>query len=436
MNLNRISTANFANVMGVSQATLQKWEANGTYKPHKDTESGEKYFLIEELRHISPFKEMLSGLWEEETRTLPLRPYKGVELFAGAGGLALGLHKAGIEHQLLCEWDTHACATLRANGWSEEVLEGDVAQVDFSPLRGTIDLLSGGFPCQAFSYAGKQGGFEDTRGTLFFELARAVREIQPRVFLCENVRGLAAHDQGRTLETIRQTIAELGYTLVEPRVLRAIFYQVPQKRERLILVAVRNDLAPLAHFEWPAPYHRVLTLRDAFYKGILYPQDVPDSEGQRYPSKKEKVMKQVPMGGYWRDLPEDLQKEYMGGSYALPGGKTGMARRLSLDEPALTLTCAPAQKQTERCHPTETRPLTIREYARIQTFPDAWKFCGPLSAQYKQIGNAVPVNLAYAIGRAIVRLLNALEKTCPPVVQSTSSWNKENLLKKQEGMLF
>ena len=99
----------------------------------------------------------------------------------------------------------------------------------------------------------------------------------------------------------------------------------------------------------------------------------------------------------------------MAGSLLLPGGKTGIARRLSLDEPALTLTCAPAQKQTERCHPLETRPLTIREYARIQTFPDEWAFAGSVSSQYRQIGNAVPVNLAYAIGRALVRLLNSLE---------------------------
>ena len=105
-------------------------------------------------------------------------------------------------------------------------------------------------------------------------------------------------------------------------------------------------------------------------------------------------------------MPEIVAKEYMKGSYNLGGGKTGMARRLSMDEPSLTLTCAPAQKQTERCHPTETRPLTVREYARIQTFPDYWQFCGSLSAQYKQIGNAVPVNLAWAIGRSIMRLFN------------------------------
>ncbi len=96
-------------------------------------------------------------------------------------------------------------------------------------------------------------------------------------------------------------------------------------------------------------------------------------------------------------------------SYFLGGGKTGMARRLSWDEPSLTLTCSPAQKQTERCHPDETRPLTVREYARVQTFPDAWKFSGPITSQYKQIGNAVPVNLAYALARSLVRLLNDIE---------------------------
>ena len=124
-------------------------------------------------------------------------------------------------------------------------------------------------------------------------------------------------------------------------------------------------------------------------------------------------MAMVPEGGDWRDLPVKEQKQYMGGSFYLGGGKTGMARRLAMDEPSLTLTCAPAQKQTERCHPIETRPLTVREYARIQTFPDDWTFMGSLTQQYKQIGNAVPVNLAYAMGRAIIRLMNAIEAIQP-----------------------
>jgi DNA (cytosine-5)-methyltransferase 1 len=117
-------------------------------------------------------------------------------------------------------------------------------------------------------------------------------------------------------------------------------------------------------------------------------------------------MKLIPEGGYWRDLPEKLQKSYMGASFYLGGGKTGMARRLSWNEPSLTLTCNPAQKQTERCHPSETRPLNVREYARIQSFPDSWKFCGSVASQYKQIGNAVPVNLGFHIGRALIAILD------------------------------
>lgn len=403
-----ITASNFADIMGVSKATIQKWEANGTFVPTTD-DKGNKFFYVNDLTLVPEIKEMMDSNWENELQTRPLRQYTSVELFAGAGGLALGLEMAGFKHVLLNEIDHNACMTLKSNRSEWNVIEQDIRTLSFKDMRGNIDFLSGGFPCQAFSYAGKQGGFNDTRGTLFFELARSVDEIRPKVFMCENVKGLLAHDKGKTLNTIKNVISELGYTLIEPRILKAILYKVPQKRERLILIAVRNDLADKANFKWPAPYHRIMTLRDAFFKGELYDTDVPESPGQKYPEKKQKVMELVPMGGYWKDLPVEIQKEYMRGSFMLEGGKTGMARRLSLNEPSLTLTCAPAQKQTERCHPTETRPLTIREYARIQTFPDDWQFSGSLSSQYKQIGNAVPVNLAYAIGRSLIRFLNDIE---------------------------
>jgi DNA (cytosine-5)-methyltransferase 1 len=185
-----------------------------------------------------------------------------------------------------------------------------------------------------------------------------------------------------------------------------MFYQVPQKRERLFLVGIRKDLKAKELFKYPDPYHRIMTMRDALKKGELYSTNVPKSHGAQYPEHKRKILELIPQGGYWRDLPDEYQREYMGKSYHLGGGKTGMARRLSWDDPSLTLTCAPAQKQTERCHPDQTRPLTVREYARIQTFPDNWEFQGSMSSQYKQIGNAVPVNLGYAMGRALVRLLN------------------------------
>lgn len=408
-----LSITNLADLTGTSFATAQKWGKSGVYPLHKN-EAGKEGFYMEELTDVEPVKMMLETNWDNEFKTTPRRHYTSVELFAGAGGLALGMHMAGFKHVLLNEMDTMACRTLRQNRAEWNVLQGDVHRVDFSPLRGKVDFLSGGFPCQAFSYAGKKGGLNDTRGTLFFELARAVKEIQPKVFMGENVKGLLSHENGRTLNIIRNAISELGYTLIEPKVLKAIMYQVPQKRERLILIAIRNDIYERGiQFKWPDPYKRVMTLRDAFFCGELFDTDVPKSEGQIYPSKKARVMSMVPEGGDWRDLPVEMQKEYMGGSFFLGGGKTGMARRLSMDEPSLTLTCAPAQKQTERCHPTETRPLTVREYARIQTFPDNWEFAGNMSAQYKQIGNAVPVNLAYAIGRALIRLFNDIDTMMP-----------------------
>lgn len=410
-----ISENNLAALLGTSNATVQKWGATKTYTTYLS--NGIKGFNLEDLHEIPEIDAMLNSSWDDEYQVAPLRQYTSIELFAGAGGLALGMSKAGFHHVLLNEFDHSACQTLSVNHPDWNVIEGDVRDVDFTPLRDKVDFLSGGFPCQAFSYAGKQGGFNDTRGTLFFELARAVKEIQPKVFLGENVKGLLSHDNGRTLQTIKNAIAELGYTLIEPRVLKAIMYQVPQKRERLILVAIRNDIANKVSFQWPSPYSRVLTLRDAFYKSVIYDTSVPSSPGVKYPPKKQKVLDLVPQGGDWRNLPENIAKEYMGGSWLLGGGKTGMARRLSLDEPSLTLTCSPCQKQTERCHPLETRPLSVREYARIQTFPDNWLFAGTISDQYKQIGNAVPVNLAWAIGRSLIRLFNDIQRIFPEETQ-------------------
>ena len=161
-------------------------------------------------------------------------------------------------------------------------------------------------------------------------------------------------------------------------------------------MAVRNDLK--MPFMFPKEKNYTISIREAI-------KDCPKSAGQEYPEKKKKILELVSPGGYWRDLPVKLQKEYMGASFYMGGGKTGMARRLSWDEPSLTLTCSPAQKQTERCHPDETRPLNVREYARIQTFPDSWNFHGSTASQYKQIGNAVPCNLGYHIGKCLIAML-------------------------------
>jgi len=335
--------------------------------------------------------------------------YTSIELFAGAGGMALGMEKAGIEHLLLNDFDRYATETLKKNRPHWNVIHEDISKIDFKPYRG-VDLLTGGFPCQAFSYAGKKRGMEDTRGTLFYEFARALKESKPKVFLAENVKGLKSHDGGRTLETMVEVFESMGYDVLEPTVLKGIHYHVPQKRERIFIVGIQKEYTKKVMFKWPTPSSKIYNLKDALRKGELFDSDVPLSEGQVYPEKKKKVLDLVPAGGYWRDLPLDLQKEYMMKSFYLGGGKTGIARRIAWDEPSLTLTCSPAQKQTERCHPDETRPFTVREYARIQTFPDSWEFVGSMTNKYKQIGNAVPMNLAYAMGQSLVALLDDIAK--------------------------
>jgi DNA (cytosine-5)-methyltransferase 1 len=407
-----------ADILSVSKETVRKWSVNGRLPAARTMASGLVGYRWEDLLGFPAAQDLAQSRWDLEATIRPVRPYRAIELFAGGGGLALGLEVAGFETAALNEMDHDACDTLRRNRPSWNVIEGDVSTLDFTGFE-AIDLVSGGFPCQAFSYAGNRAGFEDARGTLFFEFARVIRETQAKVFLGENVRGLLTHDSGRTLEVIKSVISDIGYTLVKPRILKALFYRVPQKRERLALVGIRNDLATrLEKFTWPSVAGRVYTLRDALCKGELFDCDVPPSAGVSYPEHKAKIIAKVPPGGYWRDLPDALQREYLKGSYHLEGGKTGMARRLSWDEPSLTLTCAPAQNQTGRCHPVETRPLTIREYARIQTFPDEWVFCGSTMSQYKQIGNAVPVNLAAALGRSIVAFLNEIEANAPAATVS------------------
>lgn len=341
---------------------------------------------------------------------MPKKEIKAIELFAGAGGLALGLENNGVKSIMYNEIDKWACATLRHNRPEWNVIQEDISKIDFTEYRGKIDLLTGGFPCQAFSYSGKKLGFNDTRGTLLFEYARAIKESQPKMFLAENVKGLKTHDGGRTIQTILDTIDEIGYDLIiVPTVLNSMNYDVPQKRERIFLIGIRKDLNnDNIKFNFPEKTDNIPTVRDAFKKGWLYNSDVPVSEGSLFSENKKMIMDLVPEGGNWNQLPLAVQKSYMKASFFSGGGKTGIARRLSMSEPSLTILCSPSQKQTERCHPQETRPLQVRESARIQTFPDEWEFIGPVGAKYKQVGNAVPVNLATAVIRELVKTLNNL----------------------------
>ncbi|MFA6972784.1 MAG: DNA cytosine methyltransferase [Gallionella sp.] len=319
-----------------------------------------------------------------------------IEVCAGAGGLSSGLMKAGLTPVLLNEIDKDCCNTLRKNHPGVPVKCCSMLDLNLDAWIGKLSLLIGGVPCQAYSQAGNRRGFDDPRGNLILEFAKLVHKLRPRMFMIENVKGLLSHDKGQTLaEVISRLSADDLYT-IEYKVLNASFFNVAQKRERVFIVGVLKSENKTFHY--PEPEAEVKVLRDVL-------TDVPVSAGASYPESKIELFSLIPQGGCWVNLPPDLQKAYLGKSFESGGGKRGILHRGSLDKPSLTILCSPSQKQTERCHPTENRPYTTRESARIQSFPDDYEFTGSMSSQYKQIGNSVPVELARRMGMSIMDCL-------------------------------
>ncbi len=319
-----------------------------------------------------------------------------VELCAGAGGMAIGYERAGFSHSLLLDKNHTACRTLRANrpGWN--VVRADITKtpdVFFHQFR-AANVLHASTPCQSFSYAGDGKGLDDPRGTIFYDVLRALEAIAPDYLVIENVPGLVTHSRGRTFNHMLGHLKLRGY-VATAKVLNAINFRVAQKRKRLFLVARRSDLPDV--FQYPKGGGYGLTLRDAL-------QDVPDSEGYEYSEERRKALSYVPPGGNWRDMPDEVARAYMGSDYwtvGSGGGSAMLGYRLAWDKPAPTILCQPNGKRTERCHPDDTRPLRTRENARIQSFPDEWTFTGGTHNQYVQIGNAVPPNMAAALARAL-----------------------------------
>lgn len=341
---------------------------------------------------------------------MAVKKFKSIELFAGAGGLAIGLEKAGFEHIGLVEFNKAAAETLKTNRPKWNVLHEDVENVasrnletEFNIKKGELDLLSGGAPCQSFSYAGKRLGLEDVRGTMFYHYATFLHKLQPKMFLFENVKGLLSHDSGKTYQTILNIFEDEGYITFH-QVLNAWDYGVPQKRERLITIGIRKDLALSTKFSFPHPHKYKPILKDVILEAN------PDKKHCAFYSEaKTKIFALVPPGGYWKNIDPKIAKAYMKSCWNMEGGRTGILRRMSLEEPSLTVLTNPGMKQTDRCHPLEIRPFSVRENARIQTFPDSWILKGTLSEQYKQVGNAVPVNLAKDIGLQIIKSLKEMK---------------------------
>jgi DNA (cytosine-5)-methyltransferase 1 len=364
-----------------------------------------------------------------------------ISLFTGAFGLDLGMEQAGFHTVSVVEKDRDAVKTIALNRpflqesavsreiekvSSQELLEegGRVLDLGRALRPGEVDLVTGGPPCQPFSTAGKRGSVMDPRGSLFMDFTRIVKEVQPRFFLMENVRGLlsapirhrAINQRGKdypplesdeiagaALRVVLAEMEELGYNVVY-NLLEAADYGVPQNRERVVFIGSRDGEAAT----FPLPKYckdgknlpKWRTLRDAL-TGLVD----PEPEFMAYSESRLKFLRLLQAGQNWRHLPEELKKEAMGGAYDSGGGKVGFYRRLSWDKPSPTITTSPHQKATDMCHPVELRSLSVRESAKIQTFPDDWIFYGSVSSKYKQIGNAVPVLFAKEIGSYLFNLI-------------------------------
>lgn len=350
-----------------------------------------------------------------------------ISLFSGAMGLDIGLGRAGLNVVIGQDFEPSCVETMKANG--HKVLGGDIREIKPETLLeltglhvGEPFMICGGPPCQPFSTAGKRLGINDPRGSLFMDFIRMIDYIRPRFFVMENVKGIVSsplkhvstkervkddpeQKLGTVLDVILSEFNKLGYKTVYG-ILDAVNYGVPQFRERFVLIGSRDNedifLPMPTHFQM----HQNSDYRWKTVGEVI--KDLENDPGEYTPlsGDRKKYLHMVPEGGNWRDLPEEVIPVAMGGAYESGGGKVGFYRRLSYKQPSPTITTSPAQKATMLCHPRQDRPLSIKEYARIQQFPDDWKFTGTISAQYRQIGNAVPIGLAEAIGRAIISTAN------------------------------
>jgi DNA (cytosine-5)-methyltransferase 1 len=214
--------------------------------------------------------------------------------------------------------------------------------------------------CQSFSQTGSRKGLNDSRGDLILKFADLLNLIQPKMFMIENVKGLMTHNKGETFKTIIGSLNQKDLYHIKYTVLNAFNYGVPQKRERIFIVGLLRKYGDV--FEYPLSDQQ-LGIPSKLLKDVLV--DVPQSKGSKYSEEKKKLFGMIPQGGCWVNLPIDIQKAYLGNSFLSGGGKRGILYRLSMDQPSLTLLCTPSQKQTERCHPLETRPLTILEFRHL-----------------------------------------------------------------------
>ena len=356
-------------------------------------------------------------------KTSDLPPVVALSFFSGAMGLDIGMNNVGIRALLACEFNKYCRMTINQNA-PDMALIGDINKYSADailemakiPKDCKVDIIFGGPPCQAFSTAGARRAFNDERGNVFLKFLDIVNDIHPRYVVIENVRGLLSAPypykevkkpfKGGALCLIMDRLKSFGYN-VSFELYNAANFGAPQIRERVVLIGKENgDRMPylLPTHSDDVQYHLKSwrTLHDAF-------QNIPkniEHHSIKFPEKRLKYYRMLKEGQYWKNLPPEVIPEAMGNVYLLGGGRTGFYRRLSFNKPSPTLVTNPAMPATDLCHPTEDRPLSVEEYKAIQEFPAEWVICGPILEQYKQIGNAVPIKLGEAIGRAILDDMN------------------------------
>ena len=420
-----VATKEAAQTLGVSEQRVRTLLRSGDLAGQQIG----KQWLTTEPAVAAYLRHGAASLVEDRRRAPGKLPrLKALSFFSGAMGLDLGLEKTGIHFLLACEFDKTCRRTITANrpdiGLIGDIWRYDAAQIrDYAGLscNDEIDVMVGGPPCQAFSTAGARRGFHDARGNAFLRYVELILEMRPRFVVIENVRGLLSapmqhtpHAErcpdwvptpeerpGGALMHVLGLLRTGGYG-VSFNLYNAANFGVPQSRERVIMLCSR-DGKKLPHLMPTHSQHGVLglppwqTLREAL-QGL----DPKAAEHAEFPEERLRFYRMLGPGQYWKHLPAALHREALGGSFAAGGGKTGFLRRLDWDKPSCTLVTSPTMPATDICHPEEHRPLSVQEYARIQQFPDDWRFCGALADRYKQIGNAVPVGLGEAVGRALL----------------------------------
>lgn len=360
---------------------------------------------------------------------------KYISLFSGAMGLDIGLERAGFKCVVANEIDELAVKTIQFNRPEIPVIRGSIEHVNLDDLNAAakfdvtgIDLIAGGPPCQAFSVFGQRKGLHDGRGKMIFEFHRIVKAVKPKVFIMENVRGLHSMPlvpsgeakstigckpehlkPGSLLDELLNRFESIGYR-VTCFLVNSVNYGAPQIRERLLCIGTRFDVDPV--FPDPAFSNRpedglppFRTLGDAIGGSF---KD-PDVDLMDFSERKLRYLAMVPPGGNWRSLPEDVQKESMGKSWYLKGGRSAYWRRLSFAFPSPTVVTMPNHAGTSMCHPKKLRALTVGEMAAIQEFPREWKFIGSAVDKCRQIGNAVPPRLGEVAGTVIKSMLREIK---------------------------